>query len=50
MFIDFGNGKCPMCGDFGREVEQVIHCIKCQASYDGFWLLSDGEDREKDWN
>jgi ribosomal protein L37AE/L43A len=37
MFVNFGQGKCPLCGDNGKEIEKkVFHCSKCRVSFDGF--------------
>ena len=37
MLIVFGNDKCPMCGDFGKEIDKkVLHCGRCNVAYDGF--------------
>ncbi len=50
MFIDFGNGKCPICGDFGKQTDDVVHCTRCRTTFDGFWLFAqDLEDTMKDW-
>ncbi|MEM7819831.1 MAG: hypothetical protein QXD48_03310 [Candidatus Aenigmatarchaeota archaeon] len=54
MLINFGNGKCPLCGDFGKEiVKEVFHCPKCNVTFNNFSLSSYSEiktDKNKFWN
>jgi hypothetical protein len=54
MFINFGDGKCPVCGDFGSEVEKrIFHCGKCKVSFNEFYVATHKELEEynnKYWN
>lgn len=39
MFINFGSGKCPLCGDFGTEISrEIFHCDKCMVAFNNFGL------------
>lgn len=54
MLVNFGSGKCPLCGDFGKELEKkkLFHCRKCNIRFDQFWIMTSSELREasKYWN
>lgn len=54
MLVNFGHGKCPLCGDFGRELEKrTFHCRKCDIAFDKFFILHADEAKEyyaKYWN
>jgi|GEM_PF-2920612 len=53
MFVNFGKGKCPLCGDKAIEVGDAYHCGKCEVSFDDFMIASQGELAEytdKYWN
>lgn len=54
MFVNFGNGKCPICGDFGSKLSaETFHCTKCEVAFNEFSLssLSVPKDPEyKMWN
>ncbi len=54
MFIVFGSGKCPLCGDFGtRAQEDVFHCEKCMVAFNDFGLSSHSKIKQPDmkyWN
>ena len=37
MFVNFGAGKCPVCGDFANAIERdIFHCGKCRVSFNRF--------------
>lgn len=39
MFVNFGSGKCPVCGDFGTAVEKkIFHCAKCKISFNDYYV------------
>ncbi len=39
MFVNFGSGKCPVCGDFGKVMERhVFHCAKCKIAFNDFYI------------
>jgi len=54
MLVVFGNGKCPLCGDFGKKIEKkAFHCRKCDVAFDEFLVLNvtEAEDfSSKYWN
>ena len=54
MFINFGSGKCPVCGDFGKSMtKDIFHCLKCRISFNDYYISNvDGlKDYEsKYWN
>ncbi len=54
MFVAFGYGKCPFCGDFGQEVEKEIFlCSKCDLAFNEFGISSISnppEDEDRFWN
>lgn len=37
MFLQFGKGKCPVCGVLGEEVDSLHHeCPRCGAKFSEF--------------
>lgn len=54
MIIVFGNGKCPLCGDFGKELDKkTFACAKCEIAFDEFIITNMKLDKEyeyKHWN
>ncbi len=55
MLINFGAGKCPLCGDFARELEKkTLHCKKCKIAFNDFFIVSSYEEIKeyyaKYWN
>ena len=54
MFIVFGSGKCPLCGDFGTEIsEEIYKCERCVVAFNDFGISSQSEARQaetKYWN
>jgi transposase-like protein len=57
MFVNFGQGKCPICGDFGKKLSEKklknnFNCKKCNATFDNFYLfiLKEPEEQNKFWN
>ena len=54
MFVNFGSGKCPMCGDFGKTmVKDIFHCPKCRISFNDFYISNPGELKDYEsryWN
>lgn len=50
MIINYGKGKCPVCGDFAAREKENFRCSKCNISFDDFLLieydeLSDYDDK-----
>ena len=54
MIVNFGNGKCPLCGDFGKKIEnRTFHCVKCDVAFDDFLIHHAAENENsmnKFWN
>ncbi len=53
MFVQFGEGKCPLCGDFGKELKkEMFSCRSCDISFDKFMILFTAEPKveQKFWN
>lgn len=54
MLVNFGTGKCPLCGDFGKEiVKKNFRCSKCNISFNDFMIMQFeeiGEYYSKYWN
>jgi ribosomal protein L37AE/L43A len=57
MFVNFGSGKCPVCGDSAKNVEKkekdVFHCTKCKISFNDFYIANFEQLKEyenKYWN
>lgn len=56
MIVDFGAGKCPLCGDFGRKIEKkAYHCKRCDIAFDEFLILAGMQENaeeysDKNWN
>ena len=40
MLVNFGAGKCPLCGDFGKAIDKkTMHCPKCEIAFDDFVVM-----------
>lgn len=54
MFIAFGPGKCPLCGDGGTKLsKETYHCRRCEIAFNDFAIseLTEPQDDEtKFWN
>ena len=55
MYVHFGNGKCPLCGDFGQGWEkktEMLSCRKCRLEFDSFFvfLTEETAEQQKFWN
>ncbi len=53
MFISFGSGKCPFCGNFGKKLEQqIFHCAKCDIAFNDFAVstFTDPKEHYNLWN
>jgi hypothetical protein len=53
MIVHFGAGKCPLCGDFAKELDRkTLHCPKCEVAFDEFLMLGEaaGEYNKGYWN
>ncbi len=53
MFVNFGMGKCPMCGDFGKKIQKDnFSCRKCSLMFDKFYVsfLSEPQEQNSFWN
>ena len=61
MFMNFGHGKCPLCGDFGARIAQKrqakmndrnFNCKNCNAVFDNFclFMLDAPKEQNKFWN
>ena len=50
MFVYFGAGKCPVCGNFGKTVKSdVFHCSSCDILFNEFSIagfMEEPEERE----
>lgn len=48
----YGKGRCPFCLDFGKKIERVFQCNRCEIVFDEFIVSSDAypEYRDKYWN
>ena len=48
------DGKCPLCGNFGNEVdEKIFHCKECSIAYNEFYISFPKKMKpigEKVWN
>lgn len=54
MFVIFEKGRCPVCGDFGKRLEEeIFHCSKCMIAFNKF-CISDlpemHETEDLEWN
>lgn len=39
MFVIFGEGKCPLCGDAGRQLsKETYHCGRCDVAFNEFYI------------
>jgi hypothetical protein len=44
MLVNFGAGKCPVCGDFGTAVQKdIFHCGRCRVSFNEFYVSTQRE-------
>ena len=54
MFVAFGPGKCPLCGDSGSVLaKETYHCRRCEIAFDNFAISSLTDPNEGDmkfWN
>ncbi len=53
MFVNFGPGKCPVCGDFGNKMKnENFSCRKCNLAFDKFSVMFFEEPTEQNrfWN
>jgi len=54
MLVNFGQGKCPLCGDFCKELEKrTFHCKNCNIAFDEFMIVHSSNLRkyaDKYWN
>jgi ribosomal protein L37AE/L43A len=52
MIIDYGEKKCPMCGDFGIEIEKkIFSCTKCELTFHKFGISGEVQGAEDiNWN
>lgn len=53
MFVNFGEGKCPLCGDFGRRARgKSYSCGKCSLAFDNFSVMfaEEPEEQNRFWN
>jgi uncharacterized membrane protein len=42
--VDFGQKKCPLCGDRGMELEEgTFVCNKCEVTFNNFSILTFGK-------
>jgi hypothetical protein len=44
MYIHFGEGKCPLCGDLGQKQKKtkMLSCSSCMVEFDKFHLFANG--------
>ena len=59
MFANFGHGKCPMCGDFGKKMNKKagkgkadFRCRNCNLVFDNYFIYAAEEpgEQQKFWN
>jgi len=53
MSIDMKDGKCPICWNFGKEIEKrIFHCKRCDISFNEFSIVMPEENIEEQefWN
>lgn len=54
MFIAFGHGKCPLCGDAGASLaKETYHCRRCFIAFNDYAISSLTDPNENDmkfWN
>lgn len=54
MLVNFGEGKCPICGDFAKKLEKkTFHCRKCDVAFNEFLIFNVTEPENymnKYWN
>lgn len=53
MFVQFGDKKCPLCGDFGKEIEKETYsCRNCEIAFDKFMIsfVSEPKEKQRFWN
>lgn len=54
MFVFFGEGKCPLCGDSGKKMPaETYHCGRCAVAFNEFYISVMGETKppeNKFWN
>lgn len=43
MFVFFGKGKCPLCGNIGMKNKDVWVCERCFIVFDEFGLVEFNE-------
>ncbi|MBI4018188.1 MAG: hypothetical protein HY368_01120 [Candidatus Aenigmarchaeota archaeon] len=49
MFVIFGEGKCPLCGDGGSRLgRQTYHCRRCDIAFNDFAISSLREPQESE--
>jgi tRNA(Ile2) C34 agmatinyltransferase TiaS len=54
MIVSFGQGKCPLCGNFGKNSgRRTFRCSRCDISFNDFAISSTtdiGEYTDMYWN
>ena len=55
MFVNFGHGKCPVCGDFGNRMQKQkgsFSCRRCMLAFDKFSVVffEEPQDNGRFWN
>lgn len=41
MFVVFGDGKCPLCGDGGSRIgKETYRCGRCEIAFNDFAISS----------
>ena len=52
MFVVFGKGKCPMCGNKGKRLDKdIFKCADCEVSFNDYSLHGQPQtEKEKFWN
>lgn len=47
MFVVFGEGKCPLCGDGGRKLsKETYHCGRCEVAFNEFYISLASEPKQ----
>ncbi|MBI3190421.1 hypothetical protein HYZ41_01820 [archaeon] len=47
MIVSFGEGKCPLCGNFGKTTgHKTFKCNRCEISFNNFLISAAREIEE----
>ncbi|MBS3053245.1 MAG: hypothetical protein J4469_01970 [Candidatus Aenigmarchaeota archaeon] len=47
MFVAFGDGKCPFCGDASKQLsKETYHCSRCDIAFNKYYVSVLGKQKE----